>query len=238
MRALHRREIFVLGLVMMWVGCAQSSSTAGNCDSESRRAREVARKISEEWPLRSADYVTDLVEAVVFRLGAFEQQRHWEVVVFRSRNAEAYSIGDGRIYISDGAVRACETESELAAIVAHEMAHQLLGHFCDGGGTNPAAGNRRSRSVGSISLGIDIDKERAADRFGLDLISRGGYDPNSALSIVRRVQRGTPGGHLVAEGRAARLESLLDRYAPRSGFETEQFAKTHRRLQAERGLAQ
>jgi predicted Zn-dependent protease len=236
MRPSHRREIFVLGLVMLWVGCAQSSSTAGNCEGERRRAREVARKINKEWPLRGPDYVTDLVEAVVFRLGAVEQQRHWEIVVFRSRNAEAYSIGDGRIYISDGAVRACETESELAAILAHEMAHQLLGHFCEGGATSSAVGKRRPRSMGSISLGIDIDKERAADRFGLDLISRAGYDPNSALSIVRRVQRGSPGGHLVVEGRDARLERLLDRYSARAGFETEQFATTHRRLQAERGL--
>jgi predicted Zn-dependent protease len=234
----HRREIFVLGLVAWGVGCAQSNSLAGNCDGERRRAREVARKITEEWPLRGDDYVTDLVESVVMRLGAIEQQRHWEIVVFRSRNAEAYSIGDGRIYISDGAVRACESESELAAILAHEMAHQLLGHFCEAPAANPAAGRGRARSVGSISLGLDIPKERAADRFGLDLIARGGYDPRAALSIVRRVQRGTPRGHLDEAGRAARLESLLDRYSPRAGFETEQFVATRGMLQTERGLTQ
>ena len=65
----------MLGFVMLWSGCAQSSSVAGDCGDERRRAREVARMISEEWPLRSTDYVTDLVEAVAFRLGAIERQR-------------------------------------------------------------------------------------------------------------------------------------------------------------------
>jgi predicted Zn-dependent protease len=220
-----------LGFVALWVGCAQSTSVAGDCQHERARARNVARKISEEWPLRSADYVADLVQAVVGRLAAVEQQRSWKLVVFRSRNAEAYSIGDGRIYVSDGAVRACETESELAAILAHEMAHQILGHFCEAGG-----GGRGRSSVGSISLSIDPSKELAADRFGLDLMARGGYDPRAALSIVRRVQSGTPRGHLDEMGRVVRLEGLLARYSPREGYETEPFVATRQRLQAERGL--
>ena len=227
-----RRGLLAIGLVTSCVGCAQSTSVAGDCRDESGRAQSVARRINEEWPLRSTDYVTDLVDAVVWRLAAVEQQRRWEIVVFRSRNAEAYSIGDGRIYISDGTVRACETESELAAILAHEMAHQLLGHFCEGA----AERGGRPRSVGSISLGIDNAKELAAARFGLALIARVGYDPRAALSIVLRVQRGAPRGHLDELGRADRLEGLLTRYAPRVGFETEQFAITRQKLQAERGL--
>ncbi len=227
-----RNGILALGLVALWVGCAQSTSVAGDCQDERERARIVAREINEQWPLRSADYVTELVEAVVWRLATVEQQRRWEIVVFRSRKAEAYSIGDSRIYISDGTVRACETESELAAILAHEMAHQVLGHFCAGAGASLG----RARSMGSISLGIDKSKELAADRFGLDLIARGGYDPRAALSIVRRVQPRSPRGHLDETGRAARLEGLLARYSARSGFETEQFAKARAMLQAERGL--
>ncbi len=221
-----------VALAALWIGCAQSNSVAGDCSDEVRRAKSVARKINEEWPLRSADYVTELVEEVVWRLAAVEQKRRWEVVVFRSRTPEAYSIGDGRIYVSDGSVRACETESELASILAHEMSHQLLGHFCEEG-----TGSRgRERSVGSVSLRFDGARELAADRFALDLIARGGYDPRAALSIIRRVQRGTSRGHLGESARATRLEGLLSRYAPRVGFETKQFAETRQRLQAERGL--
>ena len=44
--------------------------------------------------------------------------------------------------------------------------------------------------------------------------------------------------HLDEAGRAARLESLLGRYSPRPGFETEQFVTTRGMLQTERGLTQ
>jgi len=204
---------------------------AGDCSDESARARRVARKLNEEWPLRSPDYVTDLVEAVVARLAAGESRRNWQIVVFRSRKPEAYAIGDGRLYISDGSVRECATESELAAIIAHEMSHQLLDHFCSG---NRSRG--QPQLLGSISLQIDPDKELEADRFGLELIARSGYDPRAALSVVRRLQIGTSRSHLDESERAARLERLLERYSPREGYESPLFVDTRRRLQAERGL--
>lgn len=192
----------------------------------------MARKIRNEWPLRGSDEVSELVKDVVRRLAAAQPPRRWHISVIRNRNAEAYSIGDGRIYVSDGAVRRCETESELAAILAHEMAHQMLGHFCDA--ATETDGDRRS--VGSVTLRRDPARELAADSYGLDLIARVGYDPQGARSIAGRVQGAVPRGHLEGVGRVARLDRLLKRYRPILGFESAGFGPVKRLLSAEKPL--
>lgn len=81
----------------------------------------------------------------------------------RDRSANAFAIGGGRIYVNEGVVTLCETESELAAILAHEMAHQLAGHFVDpapatggaeridAGRTCGSSGTRRPTACGSTA---------------------------------------------------------------------------------------
>ena len=102
----------------------------------------------------------------------------WRVNVVRNRAANAFAIGAGYIYVTDGALTFVEDESELAAILAHEMGHQLSGHFCRQGpppslwsglfgGGAPAL---RTRGVGSLSLVVDLAKEQEADRRALDLL--------------------------------------------------------------------
>ena len=113
----------------------------------------------------------------------------------------AFSIGGGRIYVSRGTVTACRSEAELAAVIAHEMAHDLVGHLC-------ARSSSRSegRRIGPVRQRLDPVQEREADAASLPLLVAAGYDPHAALAVVRRVEQTDPDDPERVGALAAHLE--------------------------------
>jgi predicted Zn-dependent protease len=138
--------------------------------------------------------------------------------VIRDRSANAFSIGAGRIYVNEGTPFVCRNEAELAAILAHEMGHELAGHFRSAGHRDSVwpwlddlFGARRSResdlAIGSIEQRVDPQKEREADRISISILARAGYDPHAALSVAELLSGGS-GPHALHLGGAERIRAL------------------------------
>jgi len=112
------------------------------CANEKDRAVVIAARIADEWPLRDPDTLSEYTRKLGAHLAQalkLARQVDWRLHVVRDRSANGFSVGAGYIYITDGALRFARDEAEFAAIIAHEMGHQLAGHFCnespsDGGG--------------------------------------------------------------------------------------------------------
>ena len=85
-------------------------------------------------------------------------------VVDSSQVANAYCKQDGTIVICEGMMKLFESEDELAAVVAHEMGHLVAKHK---GRQTP-------------------ENEMEADRIGLELMAKAGYDPNAAVRFWTR----------------------------------------------------
>jgi predicted Zn-dependent protease len=174
---------------------------------EAARARETAAIIQADWPLIGASPVTDFVRALGKRLGEHANAAPfpWEFEVFRHRSANALAIGGGRLYVSDGTIHACRSEAELAAILAHEMGHQLAGHFRRAG---PKA-TARIR-IGSVTQELDPAKEMEADRLSIGILRGAGYAPRAALDIAKRLsERGAVRSERRSSARLAALASLV-----------------------------
>jgi predicted Zn-dependent protease len=201
--------------------CAARVPERPGCDSEAPRARLVAARIERQWPLRGADEVTDLVRIVGSGLGrqGTASSRTWGFVVLRSRAANAFAIGDGRIYLTDGALDACATEAELAAMIAHEMGHQLAGHFCRG-----VSDSARSTRIGSLVQHIDPAQEREADRLAVEILIAAGYDARAALTVAQRIDKDP-----AADGRRVEALRRLVEAAPATGrSDSEEFRRVKR----------
>ena len=180
----------------------------------------------------------------------------WSFGVLDSDTINAFAMPGGMILISHGLVKKLNTESELAGVLAHEVAHVVKKHqlqaisssstseFLAAVGKEVAA-NRIGRHGGdafglksaAANMGIDVVKngvflrpldrewEYEADRMGVVLAARAGYDPYGLIAALQMLQSmaAEDGGvslifatHPSPTDRIAELEkvvSTLDRYA-------------------------
>jgi hypothetical protein len=189
-------RVAVLGTSLLLQACASSASAV--CAGEAEKAQRVGARIENELPLRGTDSVTDYVRAFGWHLAeqaGIAGKANWRFAVVRDRSVNAFSIGDGRIYLTEGAILAAHNQDELAGVIAHEMGHQLAGHFCpqvqDRGG--PPAGHRpgAATQLGSLRQGMDPAKEREADDYAVEILLEAGYDPAVRSRAISR-SRGAP----------------------------------------------
>jgi predicted Zn-dependent protease len=151
-----------------------------------------------------------------------------KIGVVDSREINAANAGDGQFYVTTGLLENAN-EEQLRGIMAHEIAHEDLGHVAQlqilGAGLNlgvilleqliPGSSSITPIAGGLIARGYSRSEELAADRHGVELLERAGYSKQvmiDALSWVSR-QPGTSGGgflstHPATEERIAALNRL------------------------------
>lgn len=174
--------------------CACAVQADRPCQSEQSESREAARRVDREWPQRpSNDELSRYIQSLGERLGRTSPTGRsiaWRFIVLRDRSPYAFSIGSGFVYIAEGALDFVRNESELAAILAHEIGHQLAGHFCE---PDPAHHGRYGSSavhrdqVGTLIQVIDPRKELEADQYALDILRDAGLDPRAMLEVAKRL---------------------------------------------------
>jgi membrane-associated protease RseP (regulator of RpoE activity) len=115
------------------------------------------------------------------------------------------AFADGKsIYIARGMMRFAETDEELATVVGHELAHNLMGHI-DSKRGNVALGflvdllfagfGVNTQGVFSDMAGQSYSQEfeTEADYVGLYLMTRAGYDIAGSPNFWRRMGVQNPG---------------------------------------------
>lgn len=125
---------------------------------------------------------------------------------------ELNARADGRrLFISTALAGFAQSDDELAVILGHELAHHVLGHRP----WNAAGGAARRANEGVWRAeGGRGGAEQQADRVGLYLAARAGYDPAVAAPFWRRFGesnwrvRFPQIGHASAGSRAAALEEV------------------------------
>ncbi|NBC47882.1 MAG: M48 family metalloprotease [Gammaproteobacteria bacterium] len=156
-----------------------------DCRQSDARGARTMQTIVEEWPLR---YAADPVRRYVRDLGTTLAQAadpsgaglEWRFFVVRNLEPTAFAVGGRRFVISDGLIAYVRNESDLAAVLAHEIAHERLGHFC--GDAQP--GSARVH-YGSIVQHFDLEMEKAADLEAVGLLAMAGFDPGSMYQVLR-----------------------------------------------------
>lgn len=97
----------------------------------------------------------------------------------RSRNANADGV---TVNVNAGLIDYVQDDAELAAVMAHEFAHNVLRHRDR---LNAAGVSRGVLGIGRETRPIR-DTEIEADRLGIYLMARAGYDPQAAVRFWAR----------------------------------------------------
>jgi predicted Zn-dependent protease len=156
------------------------------------------------------------------------------VVVVRQREANAFALPGGTIYLFEGLIQKAENADELAGILAHEIGHvahrdgmrsvlqsaglsflfgMVLGDFVGGGAVIIAA-----QSV--LNSAYSREVEAAADLYAVDLMKRTGRDGRAFAAILARIAGAIePGMLLIADHPETkdRVRSINEHAAAASG---------------------
>ncbi len=110
------------------------------------------------------------------------------------RNASA----DGHVVtVTQGIADFTPSDDELAFVIGHELAHDILGHRAYLDGTHTSRGMVAGLGGNGARLRAT---ERQADYFGVYLLAWAGYDPHAAAHFWRRMAHADPLGSLFADG--------------------------------------
>ena len=210
--------------------------------------RETLKEASAKGLLnRDASHV-NRVRAVANRLipaaGIFRADSlkwSWEINVISSKEVNAWCMPGGKIAVYTGLIDTLRlTDAELAAVMGHEIAHALREHGREK--ASQQAAQNALIGVGAALLGIgeggaslaniaaqvtyglpnSREFEREADRIGVELAARAGYDPNAAITLWQKMAQssgssGTPGflnTHPSASDRISDLQKYAQQVMP------------------------
>jgi predicted Zn-dependent protease len=130
----------------------------------------------------------------------------WEVNVLASDEVNAWCMPGGKIAVYSGIIVKLKlTDAELAAIIGHEIAHALREHARERMGRQQTTG--LGLAVLEILSGVPLgdlggtlanamfvlpnsrENEQEADRIGVELAARAGYDPRAAVTLWQKMMK-------------------------------------------------
>jgi len=132
----------------------------------------------------------------------------WQFGVLDDNDVNAFAVSGGRILITKGLLMRMNSEAELAGVLAHEISHVLMKHHLQaikkGARTElmvEFAGEALKQQGGDSALsklvsvgteiytrGLDKGDEFEADRMGVVIAARGGYDPYGLPAVLQTLQ--------------------------------------------------
>ncbi len=205
----------------------------------------IGRQTQAETRKRTPEVGDSSVRAYVTKIGArlgqsARGERYpYSFSVADYKEINAFALPGGPIWVNRGAIQAAGTESQLAGILAHEVAHVAQRHAAQQlsnmivtnmgmalfsallGNTGAAmAANIAARFVaGGTFLKFSRDDEDEADRVGAEIMARAGWDPRGMIDLletVREQEKRDPSSvevffsnHPAAKDRIALLEGVV-----------------------------
>jgi len=187
------------------------------------------------------------VQAIVARLvpatAAFRADApawKWESNVITAQEINAWCMPGGKIAVYTGIIEKLSlSDDELAAILGHEIAHALREHGREQASRELATGTVLGVAGGVLGLGQSGSQianlvtqvtftlphsrtdEQEADRIGVELAARAGYNPQAAVTLWQKMAQNSGGGspeflstHPSNERRVADLQNYAQQVMP------------------------
>ncbi|MBQ7543908.1 MAG: M48 family metalloprotease [Synergistaceae bacterium] len=195
------RKFIAVILVLVCAGCAFCAEPDPDLAKEVEIGRKAMARISEEWPITADPAAVSKLEMIAARLEPFMSRRiKWEVRLVKTEAINAFCLPGGFIFFTTGIVDALKTDSELAAVMAHEMIHADRKHslrmaaesnkvtlgalavmLLSGGAAAPIILAQVAQVAITSSYTRELEAE--ADRLGLEALIQSGYSPTGMVTL-------------------------------------------------------
>jgi predicted Zn-dependent protease len=185
------------------------SSMSGGTEKEVALGRQIAAEVDREAKFIDDPVITEYVNRVGQNIVLHSDAKvPFTIKVIDSDEVNAFALPGGFFYVNKGLILAADNESELAGVMAHEIAHVAARHAVEnqtkanliqygliagsillGGGVggmilNNTAGLGLMLSFMKFSRGA----EEEADKLGVQYLYASGYDPSSMATMFEKLE--------------------------------------------------
>jgi predicted Zn-dependent protease len=192
------------------------SEAALSVNQERAYGYSIMRQIRASPNFLDDPEVTDYINRVGYRLVSVspDARRDFTFFVLKDSSVNAFALPGGFIGVHSGLILTAQTESELVGVLGHEIAHVTQRHIARmvsqqqrsgmvslaaiavailAARSNPQAAAGAVAAVQAQArdsqLAFTRDNEREADRVGLQIVEKSGYDPHAMPVFLDRLQR-------------------------------------------------
>ena len=136
----------------------------------------------------------------------------WQFGVLDDNDVNAFAAPGGYVFITKGLLAQMNSEAELAGVLAHEISHVLRKHHLQAikkgaraellsdlandairsSGSDPRFSKLVSAGTEVYARGLDKNDEFEADRMGVVIAARAGYDPYGLPAVLQTLQSLNP----------------------------------------------
>jgi predicted Zn-dependent protease len=223
-------------LVLVSEEQAQASSAQAYTQTMSEAQKKG--KLSSDAALNArVKRITDRLITQAGHMYAPSREWKWSVAVLDEPTLNAWCMPGGKMAIYTGVVhKLALSDDEIAQIMGHEIAHALLGHGRER--MSRAMAMQGGILLGSIVAGQDLSAltpvadialtlpnsrtgETEADRYGIELAARAGYDPRAAVRLWEKMGAASGNGppqflstHPSPDNRIQALNELVPKMMP------------------------
>ena len=180
--------------------------TTPSAAEEAIGERENPRVVAEYGGVYSDPAVETAVARVVSRLVAAsdDPSRRYKITILNSPVANAFALPGGYLYVTRGLIALTNESSELAAVLSHEMAHVVLNHALERARvveqadivervandviSDPDASQTTKASSRLTLATFSQKQEIEADRVGITITGRSGFDPFAASRFLGKLE--------------------------------------------------
>ena len=183
---------------------------------ERRIGDEIMRQIRADRDYLDDAEIAEYLNSIGYRMvsSSPEPRQAFEFFAVRDPMVNAFALPGGYIGVHTGLLLTAQSESELAGVLAHEIAHVTQNHLA-----RIVANEKKSQLTSLAALAVAIlaarsnsqvsqaalataqatsiqsrldftrEHEREADRIGLQILERAGFDPRGMAAFFERLQR-------------------------------------------------
>lgn len=191
-----------------------SNDSEEDVEAEIRFGKTISARILGQFPVYENEKLNRYVNLVgkSLALNSSRDDIEFRFSVLDAKFINAYSAPGGYIFVTRGAIDAMQDEAELAAVLAHEIAHITEKHIVKEfkikgiekgatAGVTRLLGSSKSSAQALFSQAVDnavnklLDKgfkqedELDADRVALLLLANTGYDPSALSRYLKRIKK-------------------------------------------------
>ena len=206
------------------------------------KAKQAGKLVSDPRVLNRVEVITERLVAQAIKMRPASAGWEWSVqVIDEPKTVNAWCMAGGRMAIYTGLIQQVDpTDDELAQVMGHEIAHALANHTAERmsvamagqagvlavGLMSDNPGQTMAAAAVAAKLAIDLPNSRTAeteaDRIGIELAARAGYDPRAAVTLWQKMARAGGGKappaflstHPSDDQRQQRLGALVPKMMP------------------------